>query len=58
MAKGLVKGKMPVKILGDGEFTKKLTFCCVAISASAKGKVEKAGGSVSVATAETAKTAE
>ncbi len=53
IAKGLVKGSVPVKLLGDGELTKKLTiklnanskgFC--AVSASAKQKVEKAGGSI------------
>jgi large subunit ribosomal protein L15 len=48
--KGLVKSSVPVKILGDGEFTKKLTFNAVAISASAKEKVEKAGGSVAETT--------
>ncbi len=46
--KGLVKGAAPVKVLGDGEFTKKLTFKVEAISASAKEKIEKAGGSVAV----------
>jgi large subunit ribosomal protein L15 len=46
--KGLVKGATPVKVLGDGEFTKKLTFKVEAISASAKAKIEKAGGSVAV----------
>jgi large subunit ribosomal protein L15 len=46
--KGLVKGAVPVKVLGDGEFTKKLNFKVDAISASAKEKIEKAGGSVAV----------
>ncbi len=46
--KGLVKGASAVKILGDGEFTKKLTFKVEAISASAKEKIEKAGGTVAV----------
>jgi large subunit ribosomal protein L15 len=46
--KGLVKGAVPVKVLGDGEFTKKLSFKVDAISASAKEKIEKAGGSVAV----------
>ncbi len=45
---GLVKGAVPVKILGDGEFTKKLSFKVDAISASAKEKIEKAGGTVAV----------
>lgn len=37
-----------VKVLGLGEITKKLTFVVDTISASAKEKVEKAGGSVQV----------
>jgi large subunit ribosomal protein L15 len=45
--KGLVKGKFgKVKILGDGELTKKLTVKVDAVSASAKEKIEKAGGTV------------
>jgi len=44
--KGLVKNSVPVKILGDGEFTKKLNFKVDALSASAKEKIEKAGGSI------------
>ncbi|MCL2759112.1 MAG: 50S ribosomal protein L15 [Treponema sp.] len=46
--KGLVKGSLPIKILGNGAYTKKLSFKIDAISASAKEKVEKAGGSVTV----------
>jgi large subunit ribosomal protein L15 len=46
VARGLVKGVLPVKILGDGELTKKLSFNVEAVSASAKEKIEKAGGSV------------
>jgi large subunit ribosomal protein L15 len=37
-----------VKVLGLGEITKKLTLVVDTISASAKEKVEKAGGSVQV----------
>jgi large subunit ribosomal protein L15 len=44
--KGLIKKAAPVKILGNGELTKKLNFKIPAISASAKEKIEKAGGSV------------
>jgi large subunit ribosomal protein L15 len=44
--KGLIKGAVPVKILGNGELTKKLTFKVGALSASAKEKIEKAGGIV------------
>lgn len=41
------KGKMPiVKILGTGELSKKFTISGCVISASAKEKIEKAGGSV------------
>ena len=35
-----------VKVLGNGEITKKVTIDVDKISASAKEKVEKAGGSV------------
>ena len=41
------KGKNPlVKILGDGDFSKKVIISGCFISASAKEKVEKAGGKV------------
>ncbi len=36
----------PIKILGDGTITKKLTVTGIATSASAKSAIEKAGGSV------------
>lgn len=45
--KGLVKGRLPVKVLGKGELTKKLTLTVKAFSNSAKEKIEKAGGTVS-----------
>lgn len=46
-AAGLIKGICDgVKILGEGELTKKLTFEVDKISASARAKIEKAGGSV------------
>lgn len=38
--------KAVVKILGDGEITKKLTVTGCKVSASAREKIEKAGGSV------------
>jgi large subunit ribosomal protein L15 len=38
-----------VKVLGLGEITKKVTLVVDTISASAKEKVEKAGGSVTIA---------
>ena len=47
LAKGLIKSsKVLVKILGDGDLTKKLTVAVAKVSASAKAKIEKAGGSV------------
>ncbi|MDR2397510.1 MAG: 50S ribosomal protein L15 [Spirochaetaceae bacterium] len=42
--KGLIRGPVPVKILGDGIFTKKLIFKIRALSASAKTKIEQATG--------------
>jgi large subunit ribosomal protein L15 len=44
--KGLVKKAGLVKILGNGEIGKALSFNVAAVSASAKEKIEKAGGSV------------
>lgn len=56
--KGLVKGTLksgavkrlpaPVKILGDGDFTRKLSFNIGKVSVSAKEKIEKAGGNIDV----------
>ena len=47
LSKGLVKSaKSLVKILGNGELTKSLTVSVDKVSASAKAKIEKAGGSV------------
>jgi large subunit ribosomal protein L15 len=43
-----VKGSNPVKILAQGELTKKLSFKVDAVSASAKEKIEKAGGDVTL----------
>jgi large subunit ribosomal protein L15 len=52
-AKGLVKGKrVLVKILGSGELSKKLTVDVDKISASAREKIEKAGGTIVAAAAE------
>lgn len=42
--KNLVKGTEPVKILGMGDFSKKLSFNVAAISSGAREKIEKAGG--------------
>jgi large subunit ribosomal protein L15 len=45
--KGLVrKAERPVKILGNGELKKALTFVVDKVSASAKAKIESAGGTV------------
>lgn len=45
--KGLAsKASRPVKILGNGDMTKALTFCVDKVSESAKAKIEKAGGKV------------
>ncbi|MAE93168.1 MAG: 50S ribosomal protein L15 [Deltaproteobacteria bacterium] len=44
--KGLVGGKAPVKLLGEGEAPAKLTIKVHRISGSARQKVEAAGGSV------------
>lgn len=54
--KGLVKGPCPVKILGDGELTKKLTVNIVKVSVAARAKVIKAGGSVAEAEKQPEKT--
>ena len=44
---GLVNGRWDgVKILGDGQLTKKLALKIDAVSASAREKIEKAGGSI------------
>ena len=47
VAKGAVRNGFPVKVLGDGAMTKKLTVKAVKASASAKSKIEAAGGSIS-----------
>jgi len=46
-AKGVIKHDyIPVKVLGDGELTKKLTVQVDKVSASAQAKIEAAGGKV------------
>jgi len=50
LSKGLIKSeKSLVKVLGNGELTKGLTVNVDKVSASAKAKIEKAGGSVKTA---------
>ncbi|RSX52849.1 50S ribosomal protein L15 [Bifidobacterium goeldii] len=47
VAKGAVRGGFPVKVLGDGDIAVALTVKGAKASASAKAKIEAAGGSVS-----------
>jgi large subunit ribosomal protein L15 len=45
VAAGLIPNtKLPVKILGEGKLTKKLSVTAAAFSAAAKQKIEEAGG--------------
>ncbi|GAA5497120.1 50S ribosomal protein L15 [Rubritalea halochordaticola] len=45
--KGLIRGQFDqIKVLGNGQLSKKLTVSVDAISASAKEKIEKAGGAI------------
>lgn len=46
-AKGAVRNGYPVKVLGDGEVSAAYTLKGVKASASAKSKIEAAGGSIS-----------
>jgi large subunit ribosomal protein L15 len=46
VARGLVKKKGPVKVLGQGNLTKSLTVDVDAVSTAARDKIEAAGGSV------------
>jgi large subunit ribosomal protein L15 len=47
-AAGLAKRRHPVKVLGRGEISKKLTVRAHGFSASAREKIEKAGGTCEV----------
>ena len=47
VAKGAVRDGYPVKVLGDGEVSAAYTIKGVKASASAKSKIEAAGGSIS-----------
>jgi large subunit ribosomal protein L15 len=50
VAKGLIRDvKLPVKVLGNGELKKKLTVNAAKFSATAKTKIEKAGGTAAAA---------
>jgi len=47
---GLIRdAKLPVKVLGEGEITKKLTVTAAAFSKSASEKITAAGGAANVA---------
>lgn len=48
-AAGLVRPGSRVKVLGDGELTRALKVTAAKFSASAKAKIEQAGGSATVA---------
>ena len=48
---GVIKAKLPVKILGDGELTTALTVSAHKFSKSAQEKITKAGGKVEVISA-------
>jgi large subunit ribosomal protein L15 len=47
-AAGLAKRRHPVKVLGRGELSKKLTVRAHAFSATAREKIEAAGGTADV----------
>ncbi|HHU10535.1 MAG TPA: 50S ribosomal protein L15 [Intrasporangiaceae bacterium] len=49
VAKGAVRKGSPVKVLGTGEIAVKVNVTADAVSASAKDKIEAAGGSVTTA---------
>jgi large subunit ribosomal protein L15 len=44
--RGLVRGGLPVKVLGRGDLDRALTIRAHAVSSSARAKIEGAGGSV------------
>ena len=47
VAKGAIRNGFPVKVMGDGEVSAAYTLKGVKASASAKSKIEAAGGSIS-----------
>jgi large subunit ribosomal protein L15 len=46
--RGLVRKALPVKVLGNGELSKPVTVSAHAVSESARGKIEGAGGRVEI----------
>jgi len=54
IAKGLIRDTdLPIKVLGCGDLTKKLSIAAGKVSASAQEKIEKAGGTVTLSMKET-----
>jgi large subunit ribosomal protein L15 len=51
----LRRRKLPVKILGDGEIDRAISVTAHAFSASAREKIEKAGGKVKIVSRDTKK---
>lgn len=52
--RGLIRNdKLPIKVLGEGDVTKKLEIVAAKFSASAKTKIEAAGGTATVAAGRT-----
>ena len=49
IAKGAVRDGHPVKVLGQGDLSVKVEVSAQAFSASAKEKIEAAGGTITVA---------
>ncbi|MEE8425416.1 MAG: 50S ribosomal protein L15 [Elusimicrobiota bacterium] len=45
---GLIKGRLPVKVLGDGELSRPMTVSVHAFSKSAREKITKSGGKTNV----------
>ncbi|MDP8956778.1 MAG: 50S ribosomal protein L15 [Actinomycetota bacterium] len=48
LERGLVRKALPIKVLGNGELNKPLTVSAHAVSESARGKIEGAGGRVEI----------
>jgi large subunit ribosomal protein L15 len=46
--RGLVRKALPIKVLGNGALNKALTVSAHAVSESARGKIEGAGGTVEI----------
>jgi large subunit ribosomal protein L15 len=46
--RGMVRSALPVKVLGQGELDRALTVRAHAVSASARAKIEQAGGAVEI----------